>query len=193
MRGDLRVVREHLAERAPGLPRSGRSLLDETVCVVALETRLDQREEHRLAEHQAVRRVEVLAHPIGVHDEPIDDSVESPGHVIGEDQRVGKHDALDRRVRHVTLVPQRDVLHAGLEIAAQHAGKTTELLGAPRVALVRHGAGALLRARGERLLYLPHLGALEVTYLEGERLDRRAERGARVEQLGMAVARDHLR
>ena len=96
-------------------------------------------------------------------------------------------------MRHVPLVPQRDVLEPGLEVAAKHVGKTTELLGAPRVALVRHGAGALLRARGERLLYLADLGALEMTYLEGERLDRRAERGARVEQLGVAVAGDHLR
>ena len=41
--------------------------------------------------------------------------------------------------------------------------------------------------------HLAHLGALQVADLERERLDRRADRRARVEQLGVTVAGDHLR
>ena len=78
VRGDLGIVGEHVAERPPLLPRPRRRLLDQAVRVVALEARLDQREEHGLAEHEAVRRVEVLAHPVGVHDEPFDDAGNRP-------------------------------------------------------------------------------------------------------------------
>ena len=49
-------------------------------------------------------------------------------HVVREQQRVGEDDALDRRVRDVALVPQRDVLEPGLQVAAQHPGETAELL-----------------------------------------------------------------
>ena len=114
-------------------------------------------------------------------------------HVVGELQRVGEDDALHRRVRDVALVPQRDVLEPGLQVAAQHAGEAAELLGLHRVALVRHRARALLGAGAERLLDLADLGALEVADLGGERLDGGAHRRARVEQLGVAVAGDHLR
>ena len=64
-----------------------------------------------------------------------------------------------------------------------------ELLRLHRVALVRHRARALLLALAERLLGLAHLGALQVPDLERERLDRRAERRARVQHFGVAVAR----
>ena len=84
-------------------------------------------------------------------------------------QRVGNDDALDRRVRDVALVPQRDVFERGLQVAAQHPGQAAHLLGLDRVALVRHRARALLLALAESLLGLAHLGALEVTDLERER------------------------
>ena len=67
-----------------------------------------------------------------------------------------------------------------------------ELLRLHGVALVRHRAGALLLALAEGLLRLPHLGALEVTDLERERLDARADRRTRVQHLGVPVARQHL-
>ena len=88
---------------------------------------------------------------------------------------------------------ERDVLEPGLQIAAQHAGEPAELLGLHRVALVRHRARALLGAGAERLLHLAHLGALEVADLGREGLDGGTHRRARVEQLGVAVAGDHLR
>src|SRR5207244_12116499 len=85
-----------------------------------------------------------------------------------------------------------DVLEAGLKICPQHARQAAELLAPPRVALVRHRARALLRALAERLLDLAHLGALEMADLESEALDRRADRRARVEELGVPVAGNHL-
>ena len=41
---------------------------------------------------------------------PVDDPREAPQHVVERDEAVGQDDALDRRVRDVALVPQRDVL-----------------------------------------------------------------------------------
>ena len=123
---------------------------------------------------------------------PFDDGRERGDDVVREQQRVGEDDALDRRVRDVALVPERDVFEAGLQVRAQHPREPAQLLALHRVALVGHRARALL-ARAERLLDLAHLGALQVTDLERERLDARSDRRARVEQLGMAVARDHLR
>ncbi len=95
-------------------------------------------------------------------------------------------------MRHVAFVPERDVFEPGLEIPPKHARQPAELFGAPGIALVGHRAGPLLRARRERLLHFAHLGALQVAHFERERLDRRAQRRARVEQLGVTVAGDHL-
>ena len=90
-------------------------------------------------------------------------------------ERVGQHDPLDGRVRDVTLVPERDVLERGRDVAAQDPGEAAELLALHRVPLVGHRARALLLTRAERLGDLADLGALQVTDLERERLDRRAQ------------------
>ena len=80
------------------------------------------------------------------------------------------------------------------EVAAQHAGQTAELLGLHRVALVRHRARALLRA-GRGTAPRPRRTSVRCRWRisSRERLDRRADRRARVEQLGVAVAGEHLR
>ena len=114
-------------------------------------------------------------------------------HVVGERARVGEDHPLDRRVRDVALVPQRDVLEPGAEVPAQHPRQPAELLALHRVALVRHRRGALLLPGPERLLHLAHLGALQVADLRRELLDARADARARVEQLRVPVAREHLR
>ena len=68
-------------------------------------------------------RVEVLAHALRVHDHARDDPREAAQHVIERDEAVGQDDALDRRVRDVALVPERDVLErrrgVGREAAAR--------------------------------------------------------------------------
>ena len=99
---------------------------------------------------------------------PSQQAVHAAQHVVGEQRAVGQHDALDRAVRDVALVPQRHVLQARLQVAAQHARQAADGLGADRVALVRHRAGALLPGL-EPLLHLAHLGALQVPQLDRDR------------------------
>ena len=130
--------------------------------------------------------------PPGVHPHPLDDGPELHQHVVGEQRRVGQDHPLDRRVRDVALVPQGDVLQARLQVRSHHPGQPAQLLGLHRVALVGHGRAALLGALAERLLDLADLGALEVADLQGERLDGGGDRGAGVEELGVAVAGEHL-
>ena len=81
---------------------------------------------------------------------------------------------------------------AGLQVAAQHARQPAELLALHRVALVRHRARALLLPARNGSSTSRDLGALQVADLERERLDARADRRARVQQLGVTVAREHL-
>ena len=70
--------------------------------------------------------------------------------------------------------------------------EAAQLLRLDRVALVRHRARTLLLALAERLFRLAHLGALQMADLERERLDARSDRRARVQHLGVTVAREHL-
>ena len=103
---------------------------------------------------------------------PADDPREAPQHVIERDEAVGQNHALDRRVRDVALVPERDVLERRLAVAANQAREADNLLAADRIALVRHRRRALL-ALGERLLDLADLGLLQAADLERELLERR--------------------
>ena len=114
-------------------------------------------------------------------------------HVVEQDRRVGQDHALGARVRDVALVPQRDVLDARLRVPAQHAREAADALAHDRVALVRHRARALLLPRAERLLGLADLRALEVADLGREALEPRAGERDRLQQRGVAVARDDLR
>ena len=75
---------------------------------------------------------------------------------------------------------------------AHDAREPADPLGDLRVALVRHRRGALHALR-ERLLDLAHLGSREMADLGREPLERRRGQRERGEQLGVAVARDHLR
>ena len=55
-------------------------------------------------------------------------SVARATRVVGEDRRVGEHDAFDRAVADVALVPQRDVFETGADVAAHHARQAGEVL-----------------------------------------------------------------
>ena len=105
---------------------------------------------------------------------------------------VGQDDALDGGVGDVALVPEGDVLHGGDGVAAEDAGEAAEAFAGDGVALVGHGAGALL-ALGEALLDLADLGALEVAEFGCPALDAAAGDGERGEELGVAVALEDLR
>ena len=139
-----------------------------------------------------MRRLEVPAHAVGVHDQPVDEPGEPIEHVVEREERVGEHDPFGARVRDVTLVPQCDVLEPDRGGGADDAGEPADPLRDDRVALVRH-RGRSLHSGGERLLDLPHLGPRQVPDLRREPVERcRAECEYR-EQLRVAVARDHLR
>ena len=91
-----------------------RVALDDGVGCLAAQARLDQGEQHLLGEDEALRGVEVAAHPLRVHLEARHDAGEEVQHVRQQPRRVREDDALDRAVRDVALVPQRDVLEARL-------------------------------------------------------------------------------
>ena len=74
----------------------------------------------------------------------------------------------------------------------RHPGQPAQLFAAPLGCACAASRSSPSGSRAERLLDLTHLGALQVADLEGERLDRRAHRGAHVEQLGVTVAGDDL-
>ena len=75
---------------------------------------------------------------------------------------------------------------------AHDAREAADPLGDLRVALVRHRGGALHAFR-ERLLDLANLGSREMADLGREPLERRRGQREDGQQLGVAVARDHLR
>ncbi len=79
--------------------------------------RLDEREQHALAEEEPVARVEIRAHSVRVDDEPFDEPREAVEHVVEGEEGVGDDDALGGRVRDVALVPECDVLEADLRRA----------------------------------------------------------------------------
>ena len=149
--------------------------LDHAVGVVADHPGLHQREQHPLREQGAVGELEVLAHPLGVDDHALDQRQHAALHVVEQDRRVGQDDPLDRRVRDVALVPERDVLERRQRVPAEHPREADDLLGLDRVALVRHRARALLAA-AERLAHLADLGPGEVAKLGREPLHARRPR-----------------
>jgi hypothetical protein len=89
-------------------------------------------------------------------------------------------------------VPKGDILHSGLQVAAQHPRQASDRLGADRVALVRHSTGTFL-TRLETLLDFTNLGSLQMAQFYSDHFHRRPDRGARPQVFGMTVAGDHLR
>ena len=95
-------------------------------------------------------------------------------------------------MRDVALVPERVVLERGGGVAAKQAREPDDLLAADRVSLVGHRRRALLPL-AERLFDLADLGLLKSANLERELLERRTNDGEHRDQLGVAIALDHLR
>src|SRR2546422_6618336 len=92
----------------------------------------------------------------------------------------------------VALVPERIVLEGGSRVAPEQTCQADDLLAPDRVALVGHRGRALLTL-GEWLFDLADLRLLQAADLEREFLERRAGDCDGREELGMAVALDHLR
>ena len=82
--------------------------------------------------------------------------------------------------------------NAAWQLPRMQPRQADDLLAADRVALVRHRRRALL-ALGERLLHLADLGLLQAANLERELLERGRRDRQRRQQLGVAIALNHLR
>src|ERR687896_521726 len=74
------------------LESAHRRPLDELVRTSALEAALDKREQEPLAEEEAVTCVEVPAHPLGPHDEPLHEPGEAVEHVVEGEECIWNHD-----------------------------------------------------------------------------------------------------
>src|SRR4051812_20309003 len=160
----LGVLLQQRAKVESLVPRAERVALDESVRLVAGEAGLDEREQDALAEHEAVRRVEVGAHPGRIDDEAVGEPGEPVEHVIEAEEGIGEHDAFGARVRDIPLVPERDVLESHRRRRSQDAREAAEALRDDGIPFVRHRGRAFLPA-AERLLNLTDLGAREVADL----------------------------
>ncbi len=140
---------------------------------------------------QAAEAVEILLHVLRIDHQLVDDAGQPRQREIERHRGVRPDHALDRGMRDVALVPERHVLQRRQRIGAHHARQAGEVLRQHRIALVRHGRGALLPL-GEELLRLQHLGALQMADFGGQPLDRGGDDAERGEIHGVAVARDDL-
>ena len=189
---DLGIRLEDGAERPALGPGRARVALDDAVRLVAGEAGGDESEKDGLGEHETERALgQVLQRTLGVDDEALGQPGRLAQDVTGQHRCVGQRDPLHRAVRDVALVPQGHVLEPGAEVAAQEAGQSAQALGEDRVALVGHRRAALL-AGTEGFLRLAYLAAGEVADLGAHQLDGRADGGAGVEILGVAVPGDDL-
>src|SRR6476620_7640268 len=93
---DLRVAADESCKVGLFLPGPHGVILDEAVRIVAQEPGLDEREEEAMTEDEAVARVEIAKHPLGVDDEPLDDPSEAVEHVDEDEERIGDDGALGR-------------------------------------------------------------------------------------------------
>ena len=190
--GDGRIDGEQVVQRRALVGGPQRGALDDRVGLLARHAGLlDEGQEDAAAGMEAEAALDVLAHPLGPDDEPIDEPGHLHEHVVEHDRRVRQDDPLGAAVADVALVPERLVLERGVGVAAQEPGETGDPLGQDRVALVGHRRAALL-ARLERLLQLPDLRVLEVADLGRETLERPADDGDRGEQRRVPVALDDL-
>ena len=85
-----------------------------------------------------------------------------------------------------------DVFKRRLRVGAHDAGQAADLFQRDRVALVRHGGGALLLF-AEELFGFADFGALQVADFGGDLVERAGDDGQRGDVGGVAVALDHLR
>jgi len=166
--------------------------LDEAVGVFAGDAGFGEVEQELAAVDEAAGELEVFEHAGGVDEEFFDEGGRFVEHVVGEDGGVGQDDALGGGVGDVALVPEGYVFEGDLSVAADDASQAADVFAGDGVALVGHGAGALLFG-GEELFGFADFGALEVADLGGDLVERGTEDGQRGDVGGVAVALQDLR
>ena len=92
------------------------------------------------------------------------------------DGGIRSNEPLDRTMRDIAFMPQRHILERWDSVAADHPCLPGQVLCQDRVALVRHGARALL-ARRKVFLCLQHFGALQVAHFDRQALNRARDYG----------------
>src|SRR5262249_43225672 len=142
--GKLPIGPHELAEVLFLVPGAECVTLDEPVCLVPRQPRLDQREQQTLAEEEPLARVEISSHPVRPNDQALDERGETVEHVVECEERIRDDDALRRRVRDVSLVPERHVLEPDCSGGADDPRKSADPLGDDRISLVRHRRRAFL-------------------------------------------------
>ena len=189
---DIRVLLDARAEVLAFHPALHSVALYPLVGILAQHALVDNRQQDALAVDQAARAVHVVEHLVRVDEQLVDDVRELLRAVVEVDRRIRQDDALDGRVGDIALMPERDVLESCDGIAAVQAGHAGDALAVDRVALVRH-SGRTLLARGEVLLSLADIRALQVADFRRNLLERRGADGDRRDELSVAVALDDLR
>jgi len=190
--GNLRVPLEFGAERAALRPDGHRRCLHLRIGVLAAHARLRELQQHMLREDEAAQTVEIPPHGFRINDQLLHHAREPVEREIEGDCRIRADHPLDGRMGDIPLMPERDILKRGNDGRAHHARKPGQVFRQHRIALVRHGGGALLPG-GEELLRLPQFRALQVPDFDREPLDAARDDSQHGEEHGVPVARDHLR
>ena len=156
---------------APSSPHPHRVALDKDIGVFAAHPGLGQGQQHALRMHEATEFIHILHHVVGVDDKFGNDAGEPGQRKIQGDGRIRANHPLDRGMADVALMPKRHVFQRRRDGGADEARQPGQVLGQHRVALVRHGRGALLAFR-EKLLCLKDFGALHMADFRGDVFDR---------------------
>ncbi len=165
--------------------------LDGFVGGLAGKALVGQCEQDALRKDEALRFVEVGLHVLGIDDLARDEVGGELEHVTEQLAAIGKDDPLDGGVGDVALVPERHVFERRDRIAANNAREAAKFFAGDGIALVRHGAAALL-AGGEIFLDLEDFGALEMAEFGGPLVDAAGDERERVHEMRVAVALDDL-
>jgi two-component system, OmpR family, response regulator RegX3 len=189
---DVGVELEQLAQIHAFVPRPERVPLNKAISLVPREAGLDEGQKDSLAEDEAMRGIEIRAHPLRIDDEAVDQPREPVEHVVESQERIGDDHSLGARVRDIPFVPERDVLEPDRRPSPHDPREAADALCDDGIALMRHRRASFLCA-AERLLNLPDLRPGEVPDLERESLERSGAEGQGREEPCVAVSRDDLR
>ncbi len=174
------------------VPRAGGVLLHDAIRLVARQPGLHQAQQHGLAEHQAVARLQVLQHPhAGTPAGP------AAGGSCGAARSTRAGQLSGSTMRSTELCEMSRSCHSATSCrpACRLPRSTRESPLIVSAAIGLRLCGIALEPFWPGLkpfLRLAQLGALQMAQLDCDQLHRRPHRGAGVEELGVAVAGDHL-
>ena len=179
----------------PLVPRRHRVALHDPIGVVAGQPGGDQREQHRLAEHQSVARPQVRPHPFGVDLADRAAGGSSASHACS----ATSSDESGSTIRSTDECEMSRSCHSATSCSPacrfERTTRASPLIVSAEIGLRLCGIADEPFWPGLKpSQHLAHLGALQVAQLDGDQLARRGRPTAqRPQELGVAVAGDHLR